>query len=532
MERKTSSLSDPLLEQSSSSSEQIIEEYDFIGEEEIKEKLQWYFKTPYQKYSEKGRKPIKLILQVLKIFLITFQAIVFATEQSSVVRYTDENLETFRHIFIQDYDGTKVRKLYTKQDVYNHMFHVWKKYYDFEDSMIGSYKTVHQNDTTKPIYFCKEWYQLNDHIRLPQHIGFENKHAGCYSLKKPKTFSNKTTLQEFVQQNHLPQTIVMILSLKMSFTLETNYSVFHSNRPDCYKFHLTVDFENYDLDGTIRESLDTYVDYNVCHKNEKAKAKPHQLVISFMVIVICMTSFVLCLRSFKNHRQLYKDAKHFFKDYRYEDFNISDKLVFFSFWLVLIVLSDIFSTAGSIILLLISWLEYPQLYWLCSILFGLAVLFSWSGVLRYLGFIKGYNVLLVTLRVSFPPIMRFISCAVFIYLGFVLCGWIVLGPYHVKFANLFTACECLYSLLNGDDMYNTFQLIDNATPLIYYFSKVYLYVFISLFIFVALSLFIGIVEESFEKINESGNAPKTRVQLFMEGNEYNEDGASDDAGDE
>ena len=65
-------------------------------------------------------------------------------------------------------------------------------------------------------------------------------------------------------------------------------------------------------------------------------------------------------------------------------------------------------------------------------------------------------------------------------------------------------------------------------PVIVYFSKVYLYVFISLFIFVILSLFIGIVEDTFDKITEDGCAPKTRVQLFMEGREYTDNAAAAD----
>ena len=36
--------------------------------------------------------------------------------------------------------------------------------------------------------------------------------------------------------------------------------------------------------------------------------------------------------------------------------------------------------------------EYPELYDTCSLSFGIAVLFSWVGILRYLGFMKGYNV--------------------------------------------------------------------------------------------------------------------------------------------
>ena len=42
-------------------------------EDRIRKKLQWFFKNPYEKYTEKGRKPWKLVLQVIKIILVTVQ---------------------------------------------------------------------------------------------------------------------------------------------------------------------------------------------------------------------------------------------------------------------------------------------------------------------------------------------------------------------------------------------------------------------------------------------------------------------------
>lgn len=93
----------------------------------------------------------------------------------------------------------------------------------------------------------------------------------------------------------------------------------------------------------------------------------------------------------------------------------------------------------------------------------------WLGVIRYLGFFQKYNVriswdlravgiysvccykrpgrnarlnsnclhcfvqlLILTLRAALPNVVRFCCCAAMIYLGYCFCGWIVLGPYHVK----------------------------------------------------------------------------------------------------
>lgn len=108
-------------------------------------------------------------------------------------------------------------------------------------------------------------------------------------------------------------------------------------------------------------------------------------------------------------------------------------------------------------------------YDVCSILLGTSTLLVWLGVIRYLGFFQKYNVriswdlrvvgiysvccykstgrnaclnsnclhrfvqlLILTLRAALPNVMRFCCCVAMIYLGYCFCGWIVLGPYHVK----------------------------------------------------------------------------------------------------
>ena len=49
--------------------------FDFhdSSEADIRKKVQWYFKSPYEKYKERKRKPAKLILQIIKIVLVTAQ---------------------------------------------------------------------------------------------------------------------------------------------------------------------------------------------------------------------------------------------------------------------------------------------------------------------------------------------------------------------------------------------------------------------------------------------------------------------------
>ena len=66
--------------------------------------------------------------------------------------------------------------------------------------------------------------------------------------------------------------------------------------------------------------------------------------------------------------------------------------------------------------------------------------------------------------------------------------------------------ECLFSLINGDDMFVTFaamQAQQSRSSLVWLFSQLYLYSFISLFIYMVLSLFIALITGAYDTIKVS-----------------------------
>ena len=97
-----------------------------------------------------------------------------------------------------------------------------------------------------------------------------------------------------------------------------------------------------------------------------------------------------------------------------------------------------------------------------------------------------------------PKVFKFLTCALTLYFGYVVCGWLVLGPFNPKFRTLIITSQTLFSLLNGDDMFATFRMLEPGGPS--FFSQFYLYSFICLFIYTVLSLFISVVMDSYETI--------------------------------
>lgn len=86
----------------------------------------------------------------------------------------------------------------------------------------------------------------------------------------------------------------------------------------------------------------------------------------------------------------------------------------------------------------------------------------------------------------------------------------------MKFRHLSTTTECLFSLINGDDMFETFALLKSDLGAVWWFCRVYLYLFVSLFIYVVLSLFIALIMDAYDVIKTYSDKgfPKTKLQSF------------------
>ncbi|PIO65096.1 hypothetical protein TELCIR_13251 [Teladorsagia circumcincta] len=132
----------------------------------------------------------------------------------------------------------------------------------------------------------------------------------------------------------------------------------------------------------------------------------------------------------------------------------------------------------------------------------MGALLVYVGVLRYFGFFNQYNILILTLKKSIPSMARFMSCAIVLYAGFLIAGWVIIGPYSMKFRTLGESSEALFSLMNGDDMFATFYTINDSNTVIKVFGTVYIYCFVSMFIYVVLSLFIAIIMDAYEVVKD------------------------------
>ncbi|KAM4749900.1 mucolipin-1a isoform 2-T2 [Anableps anableps] len=511
-------------------------------EEAIRRKLKYFFMSPCDKYHAKGRKPFKLILQLLKIFIVTAQLALFGISNQVAVTFKEENTMTFKHIFLKDYDQSSDDSfaVYTQKDVYDHMFYTIEKYLTLPENTVGRYAYVYNVSVNgSALSLCQQYFKkgqidpANDTFNIDPHIVTD-----CIGVNPLSVPQNQLTssYKNFTLKFHKLINVTIQFQLK-AINIQT---IINNEIPDCYTFHITIVMDNKAHSGKVKIWLENEAMIRECKDpNVSGHAESFtRVAFDVAVSLVCLLSLLLCGRSLLRGILLQQEFVQYFKENLGRKVCWADRLEFINGWYILLIISDIFTITGSIIKIGIESKTMSS-YDICAILLGTSTLLVWVGVIRYLTFFQKYNVshkssgcyarersfeqtlsssdlcspvlirqiLIITLRIAFPNVIRFCCCVAVIYLGYCFCGWIVLGPYHVKFRSLSMVSECLFSLINGDDMFVTFSEMQESSTLVWVFSQLYLYTFISLFIYMVLSLFIALITGAYETIKHQTHEP-------------------------
>ncbi|XP_059495846.1 mucolipin-1a isoform X1 [Stegostoma tigrinum] len=477
-------------------------------EEELRRKLKYFFMSPCDKFRAKGRKPFKLFVQILKLIVVTVQLILFGLSNQMVVDFTEENTMTFKHLFLKDYtDGSDDSyAVYTQKDVYDSIFYTVEQYLALQNLTLGRYAYVFSSDKNHTaLQLCQRFYKkgsinpANDTFNINPRVITE-----CVRVSPTLHIDPKET----PQYRNITLKFYKLIDVSILFKLKAIniQTIINHEIPDCYTFQILILFDNKAHSGRIKITLDNDVVINECVDPSVfgyANSDAGRLVFDIFIILLCMLSFVLCTRSIIRGIMLQHEFGKFFLLKHGNEVSFATRMEFLNGWYVLLIVSDIFTFLGTIMKIGIESKNFAS-YDLCSILLGTSTLLVWVGVIRYLSFFQKYNILIVTLRAAFPNVIRFCCCVAVIYMGYCFCGWIVLGPYHDKFRTLSMVSECLFSLINGDDMFVTFSQMRQKSTLVWLFSQLYLYTFISLFIYMVLSLFIALITGSYEAVKHHG----------------------------
>ncbi|KAL2086036.1 hypothetical protein ACEWY4_017095 [Coilia grayii] len=466
--------------------------------------------SPCDKFHAKGRKPFKLGLQLLKIIIVTVQLVLFGLSNQMVVTFKEENTASFKHLFLKGYTDSSSDPLsvYTQNDVYDRIFYAIQQYLNLAEITVGRYAYVYNvGVNNSALSLCQQYYKkgsidpANDTFSIDPEVVTDC--VGVNPLSAPPT-SPSSSYRNFTLKFHKLINVTIQFQLK-AINLQT---IINNEIPDCYTFIITIVLDNKAHSGKVKIILDNQASIKECRDPSVSGHAENYARVAFdvAVSVVCLLSLLLCGRSIIRGIVLQQEFVEYFRVSLGRVVPWGDRMEFVNGWYLLLICSDLLTIAGSFIKIGIESKNLSS-YDVCGILLGTSTLLVWVGVIRYLSFFQKYNILIVTLRAAFPNVIRFCCCVAVIYLGYCFCGWIVLGPYHVKFRSLSMVSECLFSLINGDDMFVTFAGMQDSSALVWVFSQVYLYSFISLFIYMVLSLFIALITGAYETIKHQTQEP-------------------------
>ncbi|XP_069006103.1 mucolipin-2 [Embiotoca jacksoni] len=496
---------------------------DIIKEDKLRDDLKYYFMSPCEKYKARRHLPWKMGVQILKIVMVTTQLVLFGLNNQLVVAYKEENTVALKNLFLKDYSGVDEDDysvaVYTQHGVYDRLFYVLDQYSQLGQLSVGPISYADDEDgKLQPLIICKEYYKRgsvdpsDEAYDIDAHL-----ETDCMSLDLKTKNQWRTRNSSFFDLD-----FYRLVDIKITFQLEgINLQTVRSRElPDCYLFYVTITFDNQRHSGKVKIFLDIDAQSSACKdwkiSGTAQKNTHYLLVFDCFVILVCLTSAVLCTRSIILAVRLLQRFSRFFHENYNHKVCEDDQKEFLNGWYVMVIVSDLLAIIGSILKMEIQAKSLTS-YDVCSIFLGTSTLLVWVGVIRYLGYFQKYNVLILTMKAAFPKVLRFCCCAGMIYLGYTFCGWIVLGPYHEKFEGLSRVAECLFSLVNGDDMFTTFAQLKDKNTLVWLFSRAYLYSFISLFIYMVLSLFIALITDAYETIKnyQKDGFPLTDLQKFL-----------------
>ncbi|XP_061859866.1 mucolipin-3 isoform X4 [Colius striatus] len=450
-------------------------------EDQLRRKLKFFFMNPCEKFWARGRKPWKLGIQLLKIAMVTVQLVVFGLSNQMVVAFKEENTVAFKHLFLKGYmdrmDDTYA--VYTQTDVYDQIFFAINQYLQLPNISVGNHDYEKKGAEETALAVCQQFYKRgticpgNDTFDIDPEIVTD-----CLYIEPMMPLGNATVGKHnlnFTLDFHRLVTVQLMFNLK-AINLQT---VRHHELPDCYDFTLTIVFDNKAHSGRIKISLDNDIAIRECkdwHVSGSIQKNTHYMMIfDAFVILTCLASLILCTRSVVKGIRLQREFVSFFLYYYKKEVSFSDQMEFVNGWYILIMVSDVLTIVGSTLKMEIQAKSLTS-YDVCSILLGTSTMLVWLGVIRYLGFFQKYN-----------------------------------------FRSLNMVSECLFSLINGDDMFATFAKMQQKSYLVWLFSRIYLYSFISLFIYMVLSLFIALITDTYETVKhyQQDGFPETELQRFI-----------------
>ena len=475
----------------------------------LRDELRYYFKTRNRLYQLKN-KPWVFMVQLLKIVLMTSMLVLLTKNNNDVRVGMKEVKETLDTILIKGYDSyTEKDMLYKYQQIEDYATYACIQYLNLSVSTVTliGYRNGMEPPFPPPVHITrvlvnltisKDWmvsYRKDNKTKKTSKLLCSWRNHSCVLENKDKLSVNTNGLQ--------------LLSYTLKFKLRA-VILNTASKVRCVNLTYEITFTNKleQANGMHLDSTLNYEFYQDCQSDSSSAAKDANYYVSIMIDIAVMAisciSTVTMFRKLYVSYLLYKKTNEFMKVHYHRVLTRREAHLFFNYWHISIVITDILLILSGFFKLLID-LRIAFYFNTTTLLLGIGAWMCFMGLLRYLLFDRHYSMLINTITIALPHLGRFIICVAIVFLAFMLSGYLVLSPYCYKFTDPSVTMETLFSLLNGDDMFATFHAVETNNYWIKIFSKIYLYSYVCFFIYVVLSLCISIIEDAYSIVSNFPN---------------------------
>ncbi|KJH50410.1 hypothetical protein DICVIV_03421 [Dictyocaulus viviparus] len=469
-----------------------LNDHDRDTGERLRRHLQFFFMSPLEKWKIRRQFPYKLALQVLKIVFVTLQLILFAEMRMSHVDFMEDTNTVMRHKFLKDWNDDRDAlqyppaegrySVYDGKGIVEHLAFIINAYYSLQTDSFASFSYDIQ---TPPKYFNvrNDRSLESDHefknipylllcVDRINNVTVNNNtyefditevhecmHLNLTAIEVKEVIENSTAVGSVLGKRGItftPEDALIIAKLSLEFKLRT---IHFSPKSVLLAESIILKFAFFSGVGL---AIDTLI----------------MGFVDIIVLFLCLFSLILCFRALIKAQLLKIKTVDFFESMFRTKISVSDQLDFLNLWYVMIVINDLLIIVGTVSKISIEFRDFDNsVFTLTGILLGMGALLVYVGVLRYFGFFNQYNVLILTMKKSIPNVARFMTCVIVLYVGFLIAGWVIIGPYSMK------------------DYFENISLVQ-------VFGTIYIYCFVSVFIYVVLSLFIAIIMDAYEVVKD------------------------------
>lgn len=518
-------------------------------EEDLKKKLKKHFSDPYTRVCRektiRKKCPEKLTILIIKFFFVTAQLCMFGADRAVFAKYLDRNNIAMKHLLLKGWQPefetmpypptSGDYALYRIEELFEHIDYAITALDEIPKVALGSFFVNDEEFPTKPVKLCVEYfnrgrYNKSGKIEIDSTITTDCTYVGIDNVNS--SYGLDPSLKDLVRSTD--GNLVRLLQVRLSFSVD---SVFvHMEKTvrelQCFRIFGEVNFNNYGINGQIPVTMKTRIEERACQGESSESAKSYEW---FMAVAVCSLSILSAIFStFKliSSCILVKKTSAFFKNVVLGEetspsiqnvLSCEGKLEILNERDILVIISDVFTFCGSVMKIVLNNKNLSSSSFnfdVCGILIGVGCLLVWLTLLHYLAYDPDFNLLFSVMWHSAGKVLRFLLCVGMLYLAFTLCGWVVLGPYHIKFTDISASFQCLMSLLNGDEIYVTYTAIEGDKSIVWWFNIIFVTTFVVVFTLITLNIFIAIFNSAYETIKNKEN--KSDLVKFLGKDDLNE----------